>query len=102
VAVDDPASLADQSGGACFYNKAADDGGAVEPEVILGHPTHRAPGDVSLNEAMGTTRLALTQPQNVLHRESGAIVDEQRRLLLWASMLKERTTAETARAEDRQ
>jgi hypothetical protein len=33
----------------------------VEPEVILGHPTLRAPRDVSLDEAMGTARWALTQ-----------------------------------------
>jgi hypothetical protein len=38
----------------------------------------------------------------VLHRESGGIVDERRCLLLWASMLKEQTTAERARAEVRQ
>jgi hypothetical protein len=48
----------------------------MEPEVILGHPTLRAPEDVSLNEAMGTAHWALTQVQNVLHRESGGIVDE--------------------------
>jgi hypothetical protein len=38
----------------------------------------------------------------VLHRESGGIVDERWRLLLWASMLKERTTAERARTEAKQ
>jgi hypothetical protein len=42
-----------------------------------------------------------TQAQDVLHRESGGINDEQRRLLLWDSMLKERTTTERARAEAR-
>jgi hypothetical protein len=73
-----------------------------EPGVILGHPALRALRDVSLGEAMGTTRWALTQAQNVLRRESGGIVDEWRRLLLWASMLKEQTTAERARAEARQ
>jgi hypothetical protein len=102
VAADDPASSTGPSGGACFSTKVADDGGAVDPEVILGHPTLRAPRDVSLDEAMGTARWALTQAQNVLHRESGGIVDERRRLLLWASMLKEWTTAEGARAEARQ
>jgi hypothetical protein len=45
----------------CFSTKAADDGGAVVPEVILGQPTLRAPGDVSLDEAMGTAHWALTQ-----------------------------------------
>jgi hypothetical protein len=43
-----------------------------------------------------------TQAQDVLHRESGGINVEQRRLLLWDSMLKERTTTERARAEARQ
>jgi hypothetical protein len=41
--------------------KAADDGSAVVPEVILGQPMLRAPGDVSLNEAMGTAHWVLTQ-----------------------------------------
>jgi hypothetical protein len=68
---------------------------------ILGHPTLRALGDVSLDEAMGTTRCALTQAQNVLHRESGGIIDERQCLLLWSSMLKERTTTERVRAEAR-
>jgi hypothetical protein len=94
VATDDPASLASLSGGTCFSTVATDDGGAMEPEVILGHPTLRAPGDVSLDEAMGTAHWTLTQAQNVLHWESGGIIDEWWRLLLWASMLKERTTVE--------
>jgi hypothetical protein len=38
----------------------------------------------------------------VLHPERGGIIDERRCLLLWASMLKEWTTAERARAEARQ
>jgi hypothetical protein len=38
----------------------------------------------------------------VLRRESGGINDERHRLLLWASMLKERTTTERARVEARQ
>jgi hypothetical protein len=74
----------------------------VEPKVILLHPTLRAPRDVSLDEALDTARWPLTQAQNVLHRESDGIVDERRRLLLWASMLKERTMVERARAEARQ
>jgi hypothetical protein len=74
----------------------------LEPEVILGHSTLRAPGDVSLDEAMGMAHWALTQAQNVLHWESGGIINERRCLLQWASMLKERTMAERARAEARQ
>jgi hypothetical protein len=54
----------------------ADDGITVEESRgILGHPI-RAPGDVSLDEAIGTARWALTQTQDVLHRESGGINDE--------------------------
>jgi hypothetical protein len=102
VSADDPASLAGPSGGASSSTEAVDDDGVVEPEVILGHPMLRAPEDVSLDEAMGTARWVLTQAQNVLHRESGGIVDERRHLLQWAFMLKERTTVERARAEARQ
>jgi hypothetical protein len=87
--------------GHVFLHEAIDDNDIVEPEVILGHPTLRDPRDVSLDEAMGTTRWALTVAQNVLHRESGGIVDDRQRLMLWASMLKEWTTAERARAEAR-
>jgi hypothetical protein len=91
-----------RQGGASSSTEATNGGGTVEPEVILGHPTLRAPGDISLDEAMGTAHWALTQAQNVLRWESGGIVDEQQRLLQWDSMLKERTTTERARAEARQ
>jgi hypothetical protein len=60
VAADDPASSAGPSGGASSSTKAVDDDSAVEPEIILGHPTLRAPEDVSLDGAMGSTRWALT------------------------------------------
>jgi hypothetical protein len=95
VASDDPASSAGPAGGASSSTVAADDGAGVLPVVILGHPMLRAPGDVSLNEAKGAAH------GDVLCRESGGIIDEWRRLLQWASMLKERTTAERARAEAR-
>jgi hypothetical protein len=72
-----------------------------ESGVILGHPMLRAPRDVSLDEAMGTARLALTHAQDVLRRESGGINDEQRCLLLWTSMLKEGTMSKKAKAEAR-
>jgi hypothetical protein len=81
VATEDPASSAGPSGGASSSTEATNGGGAMEPEVILGHPTLRAPGDISLDEAMGTAHWALTQAQNVLRWESGGIVDEQQRLL---------------------
>jgi hypothetical protein len=35
----------------------------------------------------------------MLRQEGGGINDERRHLLLWASMLKEQTTIEKARAE---
>jgi hypothetical protein len=54
-----------------------------EPEVIQGHPLLRAPGDVSLDKAMGTAHWTLIQAQEVLRRERGDINDERQRLLLW-------------------
>jgi tryptophanyl-tRNA synthetase len=60
------------------------------------------PEDVSLDEAMGMAHWALTEAQNVLHRERGGNVDERRCMVLWASMLKERTTAERVKVEARQ
>jgi hypothetical protein len=81
VAADDPTSSAGLSGGASSFTEAADDGYAVKPKVILGHPMLRPPWDVSLDEAMGTARWALTQAQNMLHWECGGIVDERRHLL---------------------
>jgi hypothetical protein len=60
VATDDPASSAGPSGGACFSTETVD-GSTMEPEVILGHPTLRSPGDVSLDKAMGAALWVLTQ-----------------------------------------
>jgi hypothetical protein len=97
----DPTALTGPVGGASPSTAVADDDVTVEESGgIMGHPI-RAPGDVSLDEATGTTRWVLTQAQEVLRRESGGTNDEQRRLLLWASMLKEWTTTEKARAEAR-
>jgi hypothetical protein len=42
-------------------------------EAIFGHPPLRAPGDVSLDEAMGTAHWALNQARDVLRQESGDI-----------------------------
>jgi chromosome segregation ATPase len=103
VAASNSAASTGLAGGVFPSTAAADDDVAMEElGVILEHPTLRAPGYVSLNEAMGTARWALTQAQNVLRRESGGIVDERWRLLVWAFMLKERTMAERARVEARQ
>jgi hypothetical protein len=70
-----------------------------EPEVVHGHPLLRAPWDISLDEAMGTTHWALHQAQEVLHREHDGVNVKHRRVLLWASMLKGRMTSERARAQ---
>jgi hypothetical protein len=103
VATANPAALTGPAEGAFPSTAAADDDVVMEePGVILGHPTLRAPGDVSLDDTLGMARWVLTQAQNVLRRESGGIVDERQCLLLWASMLQERTMAERARVEARQ
>jgi hypothetical protein len=75
---------------------------AEEPEVIHRHSLLRAPWGVSHDEVMGTTHWALSQVQEVLHRERGDVDDERQRLLLQALMLKERTTSEKARAHVRE
>jgi hypothetical protein len=77
VAAGDPVGPTGLAGGTSSSTVVANDGATVESEAILGHPTLRAPGDVSLDEAMGMAHWALTQAQNVLHRESGGIIDEQ-------------------------
>jgi hypothetical protein len=67
---------------------------AEEPEVILGHPALRAPGDVSLSEAMGMTHWSINQAHSVLHQERENIDNERRPLLLWGSLFKEWTASE--------
>jgi hypothetical protein len=74
----------------------------VGPEVILGCPPLLAAGNVSLHVVVGMTHWALTQAQDVHSRQYGSINDEHRRLLLWASLLKERTTYERAKSMVRQ
>jgi hypothetical protein len=65
-------------------------------EVVLGHPTPYAPGDISVGEAVSTAHQALSQAQRVLHREGEDLADECRRLQLWAGMLKRTTVSERA------
>jgi hypothetical protein len=55
----------------------ANDDAIEEHEVILGHPILRAPRDVSLSEAMGTTHWALNQVHNVLRWEREDINGER-------------------------
>jgi hypothetical protein len=103
VATSDPAASTGLAGGVFPSIAVADDDVAMEePRVILEQPTLKAPRDVSLDEAMGMACWAFTQAHNVFCRESGGIIDEQRCLLLWASMLMERTTVERVRVEVRQ
>jgi hypothetical protein len=73
-----------------------------ELEAVLGHPPLRAPGDVSLDEVIGTVRWVLNQAQDMLRQVSGDIQDERRRHLLWASMLKRSATSKRAMAQVRQ
>jgi hypothetical protein len=84
---------------------AAADAGADavgETEVVMGHPTYHAPGDVSLDGAVSTALRTLSQVQRVLRREDGDLTDERQRLQLWASMLKETMATERAEAWGRQ
>jgi hypothetical protein len=51
-----------------------------ETEVVMGHPTYHAPGDISLDGAVSMALRALSQVQRVLRREDGDLTDERRRL----------------------
>jgi hypothetical protein len=66
----------------------------VESEVIMGHPTFYALDDIPLDDAMSMAHRALSQAQRVLHWEDEGLIDERQRLQLWATMLKDTTTAE--------
>jgi hypothetical protein len=87
-------------GTAAAADAAADAVG--ETEVVMGHPTYHAPGDISLDGAVSTALRALSQVQRVLRREDGDLADERQRLQLWASMLKETTATERAEARGHQ
>jgi hypothetical protein len=54
---------------AATTSAGADDNAVEEPEVIMGHPDLRAPGAVSLSEAMGMTHFMLNQVHDVLRRK---------------------------------
>jgi hypothetical protein len=71
-------------------------------EVVMGHPTCHAPGDISLDGAVSTAFRALSQVQRALRWEDADLTDERRRLQLWATMLKETTITERAAARGRQ
>jgi hypothetical protein len=71
-------------------------------EVVLGHHTPYVSDDISLGEAVSTAHQALSQVQRILHREGEDLVDECRRLQLWASMLKRTTMFEREPARARQ
>jgi hypothetical protein len=69
-----------------------------EPKVILGHRFVRAPVDVSVSDATGTTHFALNQMQSVLHRERADLDEEWLCLSEYVSLLKEVTASEKAKA----
>jgi hypothetical protein len=71
-------------------------------EVVMEHPTFHAPGDVTLDEAVGMAHRALSQGQRALRWEGEDLADERRWLHLWATMLKEITVFERAVARERQ
>jgi hypothetical protein len=77
----------------------ADDNAIKEPKVILGHSILRAPGDVSLSEALGMAHWVLNQVHDVLRQEREDIDDKQRCLLLWVSLLKKWMTSEKEKVE---
>jgi hypothetical protein len=83
--------------------KAAASGAATGEgmEVVLGHPTPYAPGDISVGEAVSMAHQALSQAQRVLHREGEVLADESQRLQLWVSMLKRTTVSKRAAARAR-
>jgi hypothetical protein len=72
------------------------------PEVVMGHPSCHAPGDISLDGAVSTALRALSQVQRALRWEDEDLADERRRLQLWATMLKETMVTERAAARGRQ
>jgi hypothetical protein len=71
-------------------------------EVVLGHHTPYAMGDISVGEDVSTAHQALSQAQRVLHREGEDLADERQRLQLWASMLKRIMVSERAAVRARQ
>jgi hypothetical protein len=98
-----PLAAAAASSPALGVAAAADAGAdaAGETEVVIGHPTYHVAGDVSLDGAVSMTLRALSQVQRVLRREDGDLADERQCLQLWASMLKETTATERAKARGR-
>jgi hypothetical protein len=58
--------------------RAAASGAAASEgmEVVLGHPTPYAPGDISVGEAVSTAHQALSQAQHVLHCEGEDLPDK--------------------------
>jgi hypothetical protein len=67
-------------------------------EMVLGHLTLYAPGDISVSEVVSTTHQALSQAQRMLHREGEDLANERCRLQLWATMLKRMTMSGRAAA----
>jgi hypothetical protein len=71
-------------------------------EVVPGHPTPYVSDDIPLSEAVSMPHRALSQVQRVLRHEGEDLVDEHRRLQLWASMLKRTMVFKRAAARAQQ
>jgi hypothetical protein len=87
-------------GTAAPADAAADAVGGLE--VVMGHPSCHAPGDISLDGAVSTAFRALSQVQRALRWKDADLTDERQRLQLWAIMIKETTVTERVAARGRQ
>jgi hypothetical protein len=67
-------------------------------EVVLGHPSPYALGNISVGEAVSTAHQALSHAQCILRCEGEDLADERQCLQLWESMLKRTTMSERAAA----
>jgi hypothetical protein len=65
-------------------HRAADSGAAASEgmEVVMGHPTPYALGDIFMSEAVSTAHHTLSQAQCILRREGEDLADKRRRLHL--------------------
>jgi hypothetical protein len=65
-------------------HRAADSGAAASEgmEVVMGHPTPYALGDIFMSEVVSTAHHTLSQAQCILRREGEDLADKRRRLHL--------------------
>jgi hypothetical protein len=79
---------------ATITSTSTDDNAIEEPEVIMGHPSLRVVGTISLSEVMGMTHVVLNQAHDVLHREREGINEERLLLSVWVDMMEVKEKAE--------